>query len=266
VARRDARDDELIGALDDLGRHLVVPDASPVSVRVRARLGAEDHAVRRNLSRFNRRRTRVLIAVAVIVLVVTAVLAVSSSTRNAVADFFGLRGVQIEPQQDSAGVPVGSSLSLGTRVTLDEARRRVDFEIALPSRAHLGTPDAVYLGDVPAGGQVTLAYAPRAGLPVTGTTGVGLLLTEFQAGISEAAIRKTFQAGTGVQQVTVDGETGYWFSGEPHVLTFADADGRFFTDRTRLAGNTLLWQRGAVTYRLESALTRDQTIRVAESL
>ncbi len=174
--------------------------------------------------------------------------------------------MQIERQVGPERVPVGTGLSLGAHVGLDEARRRLDFEPALPSRGDLGAPDAVYVGDVPTGGRVTLAYAPRSGLPVTGTTGVGLLLTEFHAAIPEAVIRKTLAAGTDVEPVSVDGEPGYWFSGEPHVLTLADTHGRFFTDRARLAANTLLWQRGNVTYRLESALTRDEATRIAESL
>jgi hypothetical protein len=122
------------------------------------------------------------------------------------------------------------------------------------------------VADVPTGGRITLAYAPQVGLPATGITGVGLFLTEFHAGISEPVIRKTLAAGTDVAQVSVDGAPGYWISGESHVLTLADADGQFFTDRARLAGNTLLWQRGSVTYRLESALTRDEAIHIAESL
>jgi hypothetical protein len=268
VARRAAAPDAgLIGALDDLARHIVVPDAAPVSSEVRARLVADDAPVRRDGLRAVRVRTRVLVSAAVVVLVVVStVLAVSSATRDAVADFFGLRGVQIEQQHGPPRVPAGSGLSLGAPVGLDEARRRIDFELALPSRGDLGAPDAVYVDDDPTGGRVTLAYAPRDGLPVTGTTGVGLLLTEFHARIPEPVIRKTLAAGTEVEQVTVDGDPGYWFSGEPHVLTLADADGDFFTDRARLAGNTLLWQRGSVTYRLESALARDEAVRIAESL
>ena len=33
----------------------------------------------------------------------------------------------------------------------------------------------------------------------------------------------------------------------------------------RLAENTLLWERGGVTYRLEAQVTRDEAIRIASS-
>ena len=103
MARRGAHlDGELIGALDDLALHLVVADAIGVSAAVRARLVAEDTAVWRDGLRSVRTRTRVLVGAAVIVLVVSAALAMSSATRDAVADFFGLRGVQIEQQHGSA--------------------------------------------------------------------------------------------------------------------------------------------------------------------
>ncbi len=174
--------------------------------------------------------------------------------------------MQIEQHDGPARIPPGARLSLGTRVSLNEARRRVDFDLAVPPHSESGAPDALYVGDVPTAGRVTLAYAPRAGIPVTETTGVGLLLTEFHATIPEPVIRKTLTAGTNVEQVTVDGDPGYWISGQPHVLTLADKNGRFFTDHARLAGNTLLWQHGGVTYRLESALSRNEAIRIAESL
>ncbi|MDQ1431431.1 MAG: hypothetical protein QOF40_2033 [Actinomycetota bacterium] len=258
-------DAELIGALHDLAGHLVLPDAGPVRSSVRARVVDEDKPDRREQRQVATRR-RALVVAAVLVLAASAVLAALPSTRDAVADFFGLRGVQIDQQHTPAHPPTGSSLDLGAPVDLDEARRRVSFDVALPSRDRLGAPDAAYVGDVPRAGRITLAYAPRSALPATATTGVGLLLTEFHADIPEPVIRKSLAAGTGVEQVAVDGAAGYWFSGAPHVLTLADADGQFFTDRSRLAGNTLLWQRGSVTYRLESSLTRDEAIRIAESL
>jgi hypothetical protein len=34
----------------------------------------------------------------------------------------------------------------------------------------------------------------------------------------------------------------------------------------RLAGNTVLWERNGLTLRIEDALSRDQTLRIAESM
>ena len=69
-----------------------------------------------------------------------------------------------------------------------------------------------------------------------------------------------------VEEVTVGGEPGYWFSGEPHFFTYLDANGNARDEQTRLAGNTLIWQRGDLTLRLEGKLPRDEPIRIAESM
>ena len=69
-----------------------------------------------------------------------------------------------------------------------------------------------------------------------------------------------------VQEVTVGGEPGYWFSGEPHFFTYLDATGQVRDEQTRLAGNTLIWQRGDLTLRLEGQLSKEEALRIAESM
>ena len=69
-----------------------------------------------------------------------------------------------------------------------------------------------------------------------------------------------------VEQVTVGGEPGYWFSGEPHFFAYRDAAGTLREEQTRLAGNTLIWQRGDLTLRLEGELPKEEAIRIAESM
>ena len=135
-----------------------------------------------------------------------------------------------------------------------------------PGGSRFGPPDEVYVADTSHGNRATLLYAPRVGLPPTASDNVGMLITEFRAEIRDNVISKRFGAGTQLEQVTVNGGTGYWFSGEPHVVGFADRNGRFFEDESRLAGNTLIWEQGPLTFRLESALSKDEAIRVAEAL
>jgi len=52
----------------------------------------------------------------------------------------------------------------------------------------------------------------------------------------------------------------------PQGFYLLDGQGRVQEDRARLAGHALLWQRNGVTYRMESALTLDQSIGLAESM
>jgi hypothetical protein len=209
----------------------------------------------------------VAVAALAVVMATGAVLAASPGARQAVADWLGLRGVDIryrDPAQPPP--PLGSTLSVGERVDLAEARRGLSFLPLLPPPGGLGPPDEAYLSPFPKGGRLTVVYRARDGMPAVGPGGEGLLLTQFRGSVTDVAIRKLLDAGVRIQQVTVAGGPGYWFEGEPHQLFFADADGRFYEDRSRLAGNTLVWVQGDLTLRLESALSNDDSIRLSESL
>jgi hypothetical protein len=65
--------------------------------------------------------------------------------------------------------------------------------------------------------------------------------------------------------VTVNGGRGFWLEGAPHQFFYRDPDGSVRPDTLRLAGNTLLWEQGGVTLRLEADLTRDQALRLAST-
>lgn len=268
---------ELEAELQALGAELAYPVAD-VSVAVRARL-ADAPSGRRRLRSASWLRTRprwrqsgpwlwrVAVAALAVVMATGAVLAASPGAREAVADWLGLRGVEIhyrDPSQQPP--PLGATLSFGERVGSADARRGLSFPPLLPPPGVFGTPDEFYLSPFPTGGRLTVVYRARDGLPVAAPGGEGLLLTQFRGGVSDVAIRKLLDGGVRLDQVTVSGGPGYWFGGEPHQLFFADADGQFFEDRSRLAGNTLVWLQGDLTLRLESALSKEDSIRLAESL
>jgi hypothetical protein len=50
-----------------------------------------------------------------------------------------------------------------------------------------------------------------------------------------------------------------------HHLGLRDRHGNLMIDALRLSDNVLLWERGEVTLRLESALGRDDSLRIARS-
>jgi hypothetical protein len=118
---------------------------------------------------------------------------------------------------------------------------------------------------VPPGGRVDLVWRARPGLPASGFTDAGLLITEFRGQTTPEFIKKVAVAGQ-VEFLEVDGEPAYWFSGEPHFFTYRDSAGTFREEQTRLAGNTLIWQRGDLTLRLEGELSKEEAIRIAESM
>jgi hypothetical protein len=68
-----------------------------------------------------------------------------------------------------------------------------------------------------------------------------------------------------VQFLTVAGEPGFWLP-QTHELVYADRFGTFQQERSRLAGATLIWQRGDVTFRLEGRVSREEAVRIAESM
>jgi hypothetical protein len=268
---------DLDRALAELAASLEFPPTPDLAAAVAARLAEAPAAppapparARRWLAGLAGWR-RLAVAGLAVVLVAAAVLIASPGTREAVARRLGLRGIGVRiggpPPPTVTTTPGGRlDLGLGDRVTLDEARRRVRFGVLLPGAAGFQRPDAVFVDEaVPTGGRVDLVYRARTGLPASPFTDAGLLITEFQGQPTPEFLKKV--AGMGlVEEVTVGGQPGYWFSGEPHFFTYLDAAGNLREERTRLAGNTLIWQRGELTLRMEGELGRDEAIRIAESM
>jgi hypothetical protein len=210
----------------------------------------------------------VAVALLVIVALLSGTLAFSPSARRAVADWLGLRGVRIQftPTPSASPLPLGTGLNLGERMTLSEAQARVPFRILVPHVPELGPPDAVYLRTGNFAEQVTLLWRARAGLPRAAQTGVGLLLTQFQASVDVDYLKKiTFEA-TKLEFLTVNGGNAFWIAGAPHQVSLVNEDGQLVPETIRLAGNVLLWERGELTLRIESGLTKEGAVRVAASV
>ena len=159
--------------------------------------------------------------------------------------------------------PPGSTLGLGRQVTLAEATAQAPFPVAVPSDPTLGPPDTVWIDGV---GRVTLVWAAKPGLPSTNEPGIGLIVTELPGRIEPDYFQKLLNAQTTIEDVDVGGAAGYWISGDPHQFIYVDASGQPVFETRRLVGDTLAWSVGPVTYRLESALGRDESIRLAETI
>jgi hypothetical protein len=248
-----------------LAPQLAVPDASGLSVAVRRRLQSGTTQVDISSVRERRTRRRVLVAVAAVLLVVVVTTLAIGRTRNAVADWLGLRGVEVE-RSPKPVQGLGKDLELGRPVSLAEARDALGFEPLVAARAQYGAPDGIYLADRPAGGRVTFQYEPRPGLPAAPGSKVGLLVTEFEAEISEPVLSKLAGPDTTIERLQVNGQLAFWLAGAPHTVAFVDRDGKIFQDDSRLAGNTLLFAQGPRTIRIESGLTKAEALALAEGL
>ena len=259
-------DSELEQRLIELGPRLY-PTTPDLATQVRHRL--ESEPVGRTLTP---RPTIWLVAALLIALVSGLVL--FPEARNAIADRLGLPGVSIQ-WVDEVPTPepsqIGAPLLLGRQVTLDEAQAAVDFPVRIPTAAGFNAPDEIYLIDQVEGAMVSFVYAAAPGLPASDETGVGALLTQFRGeadrGLIEKGLPDDGAQATNLDAVAVSGEPGFWISGAPHGFFFVCYDvGECRQERYRLAGNVLLWEQDGVTLRLESALTLENALVIAESV
>ena len=193
------------------------------------------------------RQRRVAIALVVVVVVAIGAVFAVPQARTAILDWLGLRNVSVIRVEKLPAVAAHGNLDLGQRVTFDDAKRRAPW-LLVPD----GTPDSVWVNKSLPGGRVSLLWWTPSH--------VRLLLTEFTG---RTYIEKVIDGDTQVERVKI-GDAGAWFQG-PHVVMFQDRDGRFRESHARLARNTLVWQMGDITLRLEGGLTKDEALRIART-
>jgi hypothetical protein len=206
------------------------------------------------------------VAVAAAFVLVVAVPTLSPGLRATVGDWFVAEGVHNagepavdagspERQTEAAAPSAGESKSgdslaarfSGERISLQEARARMDGTLLLPRKPKLGNPDEVYAGETSGKDGIVLVYMD--GLPPLGDTGISLVLTETPGDIGPAYLRGKTTVGAEFERVSVNGASGYWRS-----------------TGHRLPGHVLLWEQGSVALRLEADVHKEQAIRIAESV
>ena len=269
-------DDELGAALGALApavawpQPTLAPGGPDLATRVRARIVAEPP---RSAGRgwFPVRPARRALVLAIVALVVLAAVA------GAVA--FGVPGIRLifgnpggspppavatpAPTPTGSAPPAGSSLDLGERVDPATAAERAGFPVRLPTDPALGAPDAVY---VSGRDEVALVWAPTDELPPTIESDIGLLIMQFRGSVTPEPIGKMLSSGTSVEPVQLGDGSAYWITGDPHVFFYMSPDGEHIDEGRRWVGDALIWQRGEMTYRIETSLGKDAAIRIAESL
>ena len=253
---------ELEQLLAALANEIEWPSTPSLTAKVRSRL-QEPHRVWY--------QTRWALAAAAAVVVLAALLAYPPS-RDAIAGWVnlhtGIQRVQHVPTPSPLpSGPLGKRLGLGEPTTLATAQSQISWPVAVPSS--LGQPDEIYLQTpplAPVHGEVTLVYAPRSGIPVSGQTGVSVLVTEVRGKVDKNFFAKMLGPGTTLEEVNVNGHAGYWIAGEPHVFIFLDADGNFRDETTRLASNTLIFDDNGTIVRIEGNLTKGQALQIASSM
>ncbi len=199
----------------------------------------------------SRRRPRRIVALA-------AGLTLATAGVGGAAVLLSLDGATVERRD--APPPVASPagrLFLGRPITLAQA----PFRPLLPARA--GAPAAVHLRD---GIEVALSYPPGPGRPRAGTTGLGLLVTQFEGRLHTDYVGQVAYQGTTVDPLRVDGRRALWIEGAAHFFFYRPPGGELSERDLRLAANVLLIERDGLLVRLEGEFDRTEALALARSL
>lgn len=243
----DSDSDALVAELRALAGWLDVPEPPDVRAAVRLRLEQP--------STVHRPHRRLLAAaVAFVVAVLIAVIPPArAAVASAVTGLLRFAGVEVEQtptvRPDLPATP--SPLPSTTTAALADAQRRTHFHIGVPRR--LGPPAQVLIADPGPDGAprvVTLLYQ-----------GGKVRLDEFD-GVDPAFLKQTGMSG---QWVDVADGMGMWLPG-PQTVEYIDRFGNRHDETARLAGPTLIWTIGQVTYRLEGITTLDEARAIALSV
>lgn len=221
----------------------VAPEVGPdLPARVLARIDALDAPRDRRP-----RRVRALVTAGVAAIVALSFL--SPQVRAFAAELLGVAGIEFSDDVPDAPPEPQAPLP-GSRVTsLDDARERADFAVRVPDR--LGEPDRVVVAD--GGRVVTMTWR-----------GGRVRLDQFDGHLGPVFVKEVGVLAAEV--VSVWGSDAWWI-GDPHDLTYVSPEGHEVTATARLAGRTLVWEAGGVSFRLEvERLGRAEATAIARSV
>lgn len=235
------------GRLEYAGTSGVEADPEAVAAAVRSRLSEPPPPVHRRA--WPRR-----VAIAVVALCAGAALvAFSPQVRDGITTLLRFAGIEIGRSAEPLPVntlPSARSLPDERVVSLAEAARLATFQVHVPKG--LGDPKRVLVADGTPPRVVSLEYAGPA------------RLDQFDGTMDVGYFKKVWSSGK-LHWETVDGKTALWVEG-PHAVGYVTRDGTFRLEDARLAANTLIWQVGGTTLRLEGDFTRAEALAIAESV
>jgi hypothetical protein len=191
-------------------------------------------------------------ALAALVLLVAVVMI--SPLRASVLEWLRIGIIGFYTEDEATPTPsMRSLIDLFGQTTLEEAQQNVRFTLKLP--AEFGPPDFVYRqnGDGPA---VIMVWQAKEGRPA-------ISLYQFHSGTDRPIYGKLIDQATNTQ---VNGNRAAWVD-MPHTLIYEHEGGIIRRQSSFLIqGNVLIWAEGDVTYRLESNLSMEEAVAIAESL
>lgn len=239
-------------------------------------------AVRQRLARRTRppaspRRLNWAIALLLLLAVLVGGILAVPQVRAAVLEALRVGAIRIfiteptpTPTAGAAGMPTASFATPGLlpletivpavagQTTLADAAAKVPFTLRVPLYpSNLSLPDQVFVQRTPDTGvawQAVIMVWLEPAQPEQAR------LSLYQIGINDYAFKRA--SVEAVQQTAVRGRPAFWVGG-PHSLQLQD--GRY-EEWLFVPGNALIWAENGITYRLESGLSLDEAVKVAESL
>lgn len=205
--------------------------------------------------------------IALVLLLVFGALLTVPEVRASVLKVLRIGGIQIMLDEPTAipitvtppvlSIPDAPQLTLAGETTLEAAQEEVNFTIRLPSA--LEPPDRVFLQDV--GGPLVILVWTAPDDPSQIQISLHILGPGVSARKGEPEL---------IQETEVNGQYALWLEG-PHMLLYErvrpTGNGPMLMDvRQLVEGHILLWEEDWITYRLESDLSLEEAVQIAESL
>lgn len=142
---------------------------------------------------------------------------------------------------------------LAGEMTLEEAQAQVDYLILLPSYpSDLGEPDRVFVQD--ADGDMTILVWVDPQKPDE------VLMSLHFLPPGSWAVKKVQPVV--IEETQVNGRYAVWTFG-PYPMRYENGDLQYLR---MISGHVLIWDAEGVTYRLETNLSLEEAIQIAESL
>lgn len=248
--------------LREVATHFAYPPTPDIAGRERRRLQGAGSEPRITGNRAAG-RVRLLAGAAALAVLLLFVALLVPQTRAALLQIFDIGAVRFLADDEPARslpetrLPETTLLDLAGETSLAGAAGRVNFELRLPEYpADLGPPDRVFLQQLVEGGrdQVVILVWLDPSRPDQAR------LSLYHIGVPLYGLKQASREN--VLQTTVNGQPAAWVEG-PHRLQLQGGD---FQEWYLVPGNALVWTDGELTYRLESGLSMDEAIRIAESL
>ena len=97
------------------------------------------------------------------------------------------------------------------------------------------------------------------------TDDISMVLMELKDGTEETNL--TSSSTRNIQETTVNGNPARWVQGPQAVYTTNGQNGQTLQTKNFIKGShILIWEEGGMTYRLETASTLDDAVKIAEAL